>query len=373
MNNIALHIGSGQLGGTEKHVVRIVRGLLHRGYCVHLIFDKCSGPLFNQIKKMNIEIYSNPIHANLFSRIIWFLRTYKYLYRKKIQLLHVFNDVSIVYFGLVLLFVNKVKYIVSIRHSGLPFTGYKRKLISFVCKLRSNCIITNSQNGKKNLNKLYKISKKNIRVIHNGLDLDDYSNIEDDIVMRKVLEKTIKNSRKNYLVIGQVSRLNNMKDIDTLVHAAKILNNENIVFIIIGDGPENERIQILINHLGLNHKIFLLGAKYPSLNWIQLFDIAVLSSLDEGLPNSILEYMMLGKPVVASKVGGVPETVINGKTGYLVEPLNEKAMADVLLMLVRDKNLRDEFGRNGKAHAMKYFSSESEINSHLIIYNNLLR
>ena len=117
---------------------------------------------------------------------------FNYLFTKKIRLVHVFNDVSIVYYGLVVFFLKKVKFIVSIRHSGLSITGYKRRLISFVCRYRSNYIITNSHNGKNNLNKLYHLSKKYISVIHNGLDLEDYSNIikynDSGIHLKKIIK-----------------------------------------------------------------------------------------------------------------------------------------------------------------------------------------
>lgn len=100
--------------------------------------------------------------------------------------------------------------------------------------------------------------------------------------------------------------------------------------------------------LGLNGKFIFAGYQPKPLSFLSLMDIFVLSSIKEGFPYSILEAMALGKPIVATSVGGIPEIVENQKTGILIEPVNPDSLAEGILTLIRERLLRERLSKNGK-------------------------
>jgi glycosyltransferase involved in cell wall biosynthesis len=105
---------------------------------------------------------------------------------------------------------------------------------------------------------------------------------------------------------------------------------------------------------------------------LQALDIFVLPSNWEGLPNAVLEAMAAGLPVVATRVGGVPEVVVEGQTGILVPPRDPNALADALLTLLRDPNLRRRMGQAGRQRVQEYFSVDQMVSKTETLYEQLL-
>jgi glycosyltransferase involved in cell wall biosynthesis len=136
-------------------------------------------------------------------------------------------------------------------------------------------------------------------------------------------------------------RLKEPKDPMTFIRAAKILINkkQNVRFIIIGDGPLREKCSTLIKENGLEKKVIMLGKRKDARELLVDFDIFVLLSKWEGLPITIIEAMLAGKPVVASDVGGVSELVSDGGNGYLLKTGNEVETAYRVGKLLGSKNL----------------------------------
>jgi len=149
-----------------------------------------------------------------------------------------------------------------------------------------------------------------------------------------------------------------------LIESAALVSREspNVKFLLAGHYhayPDYKNtLAARIEELGIFDKVLFLGGIEPddTFRFLAGCDISVLPSLTEGLSNSILESMAAGLPVVATKVGGNPELVIDGETGYLVPPADPRAMADSLLRLIRDPQLRREFGRRGRERVKEHFS-----------------
>jgi glycosyltransferase involved in cell wall biosynthesis len=101
-------------------------------------------------------------------------------------------------------------------------------------------------------------------------------------------------------------------------------------------------------------------------------DIIVLPSLWEGLPNVLLEAMAEARPVVASRIEGVDEVVVDGETGILFEPGDAQALSEALFKLIRDKKCAEEMGRAGRARVREKFSIDKTVSDTMEIYQNLL-
>ncbi|MFA5339146.1 MAG: glycosyltransferase family 4 protein [Candidatus Omnitrophota bacterium] len=150
---------------------------------------------------------------------------------------------------------------------------------------------------------------------------------------------------KRDVTVGIVGRLTPEKGHVFFLKAAELINKQrsNIKFIIAGQGYLKNELSVLIEKNGLAANTELTGAFKDISDIMCRIDILVLSSLTEGAPLVLLEGMAYGKPVVAANVGGVSELVVEGKTGFLVAPKDPEALADAILKLAGDTQMRKRF------------------------------
>ena len=119
-------------------------------------------------------------------------------------------------------------------------------------------------------------------------------------------------------------------------------------------------------------RFVFVGNQKDPIQWISAFDIGILCSESEGFPQAILEYMAVGLPVVAPAVGGISELVIEGETGFLVQPNDLAALAAAIRRLINDPELGRQMGKAGQKRARVCFSREKEILAHATEYRSLL-
>jgi len=117
--------------------------------------------------------------------------------------------------------------------------------------------------------------------------------------------------------------------------------------------------------------VLLAGFRPDVLSLHKAFDIFVMSSVTEGLGTSLLDAMAAGKPIVATRTGGIPEVVADGETGLLVPPRDEEALADAIVRLLKDPDLRREMGEAGRVRARNLFSLERMVQNTLNVYQRV--
>jgi glycosyltransferase involved in cell wall biosynthesis len=171
--------------------------------------------------------------------------------------------------------------------------------------------------------------------------------------------------------IVAVGRLKAPKDFLTLVRAVGALP-EGSETLIVGEGPDRPWLEQEIRSRGIQERVRLVGERHDVPELLADADIFVLSSASEGLPVSVLEAMAAGLPVVASRVGSVPELVVHGETGILVPPGDESALAAALSSLVADAAERRRLGEAGRARAEKRFDLEPFRRAHVELYSREL-
>ena len=132
------------------------------------------------------------------------------------------------------------------------------------------------------------------------------------------------------------------------------------------------RIAAFVRKRGLEDRVHLVGERTDIPEILAASDIFVLPSRWEGLPLTIIEAMMAGLPVVASQVGGVPELVEEGKSGFLVEPRNPHRLAEALSPLLDDPELRFRLGQAGRQRALAHFPLDRMLNTYRTLYTELL-
>ena len=161
-------------------------------------------------------------------------------------------------------------------------------------------------------------------------------------------------------LIGTVGRLSPVKGHAHLLRAARlILESEPAArFLIVGDGPLQAELAASARELGIGHACLFVGARADVYDLLAAMDTFVLSSLDEGIPMALLEAMALGRPVVATAVGGIPEVVTHRASGLLVGARDERALADACLELTRHPDRARMLGACARRTVEEEFSHE---------------
>ncbi len=217
-----------------------------------------------------------------------------------------------------------------------------------------------------------------IRILKIGIDLDEIVDVEQKNKTYLKIELDINRKNLNIAFLGVVAPY---KGLMYLIKALAEIRKKipNIKLYIVGDYAVSEykefkfELDKIINKEHLNNNVVFTGWRADAREILSLMDIYVLPSLSEGVPRSIIEAMALGKPVVATDVGGVAETVLDGQTGFVVKPRDPKALADAIIKLAKDEKLRKKFGEKAKEIAFREYSIKTHIAKLEKIYLELLK
>lgn len=175
-------------------------------------------------------------------------------------------------------------------------------------------------------------------------------------------------------LVGVVARLEPVKGVDVFLRAAALLapKHPQATFVIVGDGSVVNALRRLAAELGLSGNVRFLGPVHPAAPVIAALDIVVAPSRSEGLPIVPLEAMVLGKPMVATAVGGMPEAVADGVTGILVSPDDPAALALAMGALLDDPGRARVLGDAGRARVEERFALPKMTSAYLALYEELL-
>lgn len=199
-------------------------------------------------------------------------------------------------------------------------------------------------------------SPERFTVIPLGLELDRFLNCED---VRGQLRAEL-GVNPETLLVGIVARLVPIKRHTCFLEAAAEVARRypKCQFLLVGDGEERVELEHLCSRLALNGRVRFLGWRRDLERIYADLDLVVLTSANEGSPVSLIEAMASGKPVVAARVGGVPDLVEDGVTGLLVPPENPAAVAEAMGALLADARRRQTFGQAGRKRVYPAFSAE---------------
>ena len=178
-------------------------------------------------------------------------------------------------------------------------------------------------------------------------------------------------------VIGSVGRMAKVKDFPTLVRAFIQLcktqpDAAGLRLVIVGGGPIQAECQALIDAAGLSARALFPGDRSDTADWLRSFDIFVLPSLGEGISNTILEAQSTRLPVIATRVGGTPELVIDGENGSLFTPGDEPALTGLLKTYVENADMRRHAGQQARARIERGFAWPRAAAAYQTVYESLL-
>jgi glycosyltransferase involved in cell wall biosynthesis len=174
-------------------------------------------------------------------------------------------------------------------------------------------------------------------------------------------------------LVGFVGRLVPDKGGALLLRAARqvLALHPETTFVLVGEGPARKEWEALATRLGIGAKVTFAGVRDDMPGVYASLDVLVLSSLAESMPMCLLEGMAAGKPVVATRVGSVPELIISEQTGLLVEPGDLNGLAAAILRLVADAELASRLGQRGRLRVARHFSAEAMAKTYLDQYEQV--
>jgi glycosyltransferase involved in cell wall biosynthesis len=208
-----------------------------------------------------------------------------------------------------------------------------------------------------------------VRVIPNAVDPERFADPEEHY--RTKLLRYFRQPRTH--VVGAAGRLSPEKGFDVLVAAAArvVQTDPSVGFVLFGEGPEREGLLRQINAEGLAGSFVLSGFRGDLDRFMPFFDLLVLPSFTEGMPNVVLEAFAAGVPVVASAVGGTPEVVEDGRSGFLVPPRDPEALAArITEALASEDRLRD-MGLHGRQRVLDEFSFAAQAEQYRGLFEEL--
>lgn len=233
-----------------------------------------------------------------------------------------------------------------------------------------DAFIANSEAVKQRVVELEGISPEKCKVIYNGIDLTQY--IQPTEEERMAAKKGVGVPEESF-VVGMTANLNPVKDPWCLMKAAlKILKvYPYIRFILVGDGPLRSELEKYCKGKGILDKILFVGSVVDAIPFLKAFDIGVLTSISEGFSNSILEYMAMGLPVIATNVGGNKESILDGRTGFLIPPGDYGVLADRITKLMHDTVLRRNYSREARIRVEELFHLDKMVENYQRFYMSL--
>lgn len=228
-----------------------------------------------------------------------------------------------------------------------------RKAFNIAFGVGSDVIVACSRSVSHSLSTLCPSLGPRVRTIRNGILLARWPSIE-RAEWRQRRESAGISAQA--IVIGFIGRMVPVKRIDCIAEAARqvLPKYRDVQFVLLGDGPLRPSLERETAALGDGFRF--LGTR-PVAQWLPMLDVLLLPSESEGLPYSILEAMACGLPVIASSVGGIPEAVLDDKTGILIPPGDSAALASAIGRLIDDPDRRREFGVEARARAASHFDA----------------
>lgn len=213
--------------------------------------------------------------------------------------------------------------------------------------------------------------EENIYTMYNGLDYD----FENIIISKEEFLKRYNIEPKKRFIVGQVARLDKVKNVKMMIDAANecVKKDSDILFLIAGDGEEREMLENHVKNLHLEENVKFLGYVKENFSFFNAIDINILSSLSESFPYVILESAKLKKPTIATNVGGIPEMIQDGIDGFLVDSKDYKKMAEKILCLKNNLELKNKMGDSIYKRAHEKFSATAMAQTQYNIYKDILR
>lgn len=363
-----LHI-TGQLetGGAERQMCELVTRLDRKKYNPMVCCLGNDGPVGDSIREAGIRV--DIVRKRRRYDVTVIPRLIEVIKREKIDIVHTWQFTAGSWGRVAARLAGLSAVIFSERRGGFYERDYERLVDRILAKI-TGTVICNTRIAAQIMIKQLGISRKKVTYVYNGIGLDEFDCKSSSRQSRGELGLS-----PNIPVVGIIANLRfHLKGHRYFLRAARLVVQRipRTRFLIIGDGAIRDQIVGFARDLNLSENVLFLGQRDDVPQLLSAVDVSVLASLREGFPNAIVESMAAARPVVATDVGGIPELVIHGKTGFLVPPKDPDAMAKSIIKLLQNKRMAVEMGLQGRKRIDRYFTMDRMIERYEHIYRHLM-
>lgn len=352
------------VGGAETHVAGLAKGLVQRGHTVYLVVHRNMSPQLDGIvKKQFILDFRSKNPLNYFKLAH---QVAQIVQENGIDILHAHQRTS-GYAAAYAKYLTKVPFLVTIHD---PWNrAYGKKIHAKIY----DHIITVSEFLRTRFIGEFGFTPRKVHTIYNGADQALYNPANYDLMKIAALRQEFQIEPQDK-VISLIARLYKSKGQQYLIEAAlRIVERfPQARFLLVGDGPHENLLRQRIQELRLSDHFIFSGYRQDIPEMIAISDIVVRPSEMEGLPINVIEAMLMAKPVVASRIAGVPEMIEHGVNGLMVEVGDVAGLTEHILLLLANEARRVEMGLAARNTALEKFSIESCIGKTEALYLDVI-
>lgn len=358
------------IGGAEISLLTLLKNLNRKMFDPLVILPE-RGMLCDRVQALNIELKLLPLNKINIRNPMPYLKTVwslvKILRNHKIDILHCNMDICNQY-GMI-----------AAKLVGIPVVTHTRNILGKRAFRRmflrgADVLIANSRICAESYSQ-YVSKGQRVDVIYNAVDTGQFH------PEGRCDLKSRFNIRNGEFVIGQIAQITPNKGQDVFIRALAqaVETHPNIRALIVGDTVIDnsdwflDELKQLVKELDLVDKIVFTGFVEDIVDVYRCLDLVVLPSKSEGFGRTIAEAMAMTKPVIASRVGGLQELVLDGETGILTPPEDSNAFAEAILRMIEDRKLASELGINGRRRVEEKFSIEDSVKKTEQVYMSLLK
>jgi glycosyltransferase involved in cell wall biosynthesis len=303
--------------------------------------------------------------------ILGFYRLLRLIHERRPDILHL----HLPYTGAIGRVVGRlagIRNIVYTEHNVMEVYPLITRFFNLITYPLNKTTIAVSEEVKRSIMKHWISRRTNLVTIRNGVDKEHIVEVISPEKMKASL-----GIPSSHRVVGNVAHIRPEKGQEYLLHAARrvIEQRPEVTFVIVGRekmAGEISRLKKMSSELGIDKNVIFTGFREDIYDLMGIFDLFILSSLFEGLPIALLEAMSLGKPVVATAVGGIPEVIEDGVNGFLVPAKAPQLLAEKIVQLLKEDDLRTSFSQNAIRTIREHFSLKEMVRKVEEIYLNIM-
>ena len=348
-------IDSLRIGGSENQTVEVAKRQAGLGHTVVVGCIRLEGPLAENLRGNNVSCREFPVRGGIatLSGLRQIIGLTSYIRRERFDVVHA-HDVYANLMAVPAAWLARTPRILSSRRDLGNWSWHtpRNRAILRATQRLSDVIIANSQAVKAYLINSDGFGADKIAVVRNAVDVAKFADVSlapaslpdgDCVDFQFAVVANMHGPTKGHVF---------------LIAAAEQVCRQHpgVRFVLVGDGELRASLQDSVRSLGLQTNFLFVGGRTDVANILRAVDAGILPSLSEGLPNSVLEYMAAGKPIVATNVGGIPELIDDGTTGLLVAPGDSKGLAAAIESILHHRDLAVQFGAAARQKAIAEFS-----------------
>lgn len=373
--NVMYVVHGFDIGGLEKCVVDLVNGIDRRYFNPSICCLTHTGASQDKLVRDDVRIFE--MHKRTGNDFSLFFKLARLFHRERIQVVHSGNWGTYLE-SVIAARLARVPVVIHVKHGMetdqfVHKNGRKervRNLVQYVFSNFHDTIITVSNQIKMHYVDSVRIPEEKIDVICNGVDIDLFRSCE----QTRIAKRRELNVAEDEILLGSIGRLAPVKNYSSLLQAMQLVvsTQKNVKLILVGDGPEKERLSHQIAELHLTANVSLLGERSDIAGLLNAMDLFVLPSYTEGISIAMLEAMATGLPLVATDVGGNAELVENGVNGLLFPSDHHGQLAQAILKCVETNSLRMQMGERSREKAVKHLCLAAMVEAYCELYHRCL-